>query len=48
MFIGAKSLSDPLQQMVDLRGGKFTGLKLSLKKLSEERYAGYLVEELKD
>jgi hypothetical protein len=46
MFIGAKSLSDPLQRMVEANDGKFTGLRLSLKKQSEDRYAGYLVERL--
>jgi len=44
MFIGAKSLADPLQKMVDANSGKFTGLKLSLKKQSDDRYAPYIVE----
>lgn len=48
MFIGAKSLADPLQHMVESNGGRFSGLKLSLKKQSDDRYAGYLVDEVKD
>jgi hypothetical protein len=48
MFIGAKSLADPLQQMVASNGGRFSGLKLSLKKQSDDRYAGYVVEKVKD
>ena len=48
MFIGAKSLADPLQQMVTSNGGKFSGLKLSLKKQSDDRYAGYIVEPVRD
>ncbi|MFQ5905711.1 MAG: hypothetical protein ACE5JA_03985, partial [bacterium] len=48
MFIGAKSLSDPLQRMVESNGGRFSDLRLKLKKQSEDRYAGYLVEQVKD
>lgn len=48
MFIGAKSLADPLQKMVDSNGGRFTGLKMSLKKQSDDRYAGYIVEAAAD
>jgi hypothetical protein len=48
MFIGAKSLADPLQKMVDSNSGRFTGLKLHLKKQSDDRYAGYIVERLAD
>jgi hypothetical protein len=46
MFISAKSLSDALERMAESNGGRFTGLKLSLKKESEQRYAGYVVERL--
>lgn len=48
MFIGAKSLADPLQQMVSSNGGRFSGLKLNLKKQSDDRYAGYIVEQVRD
>lgn len=48
MFIGAKSLADPLQKMVESNSGMFAGLKLRLKKQSEDRYAGYIVESAKD
>jgi len=48
MFIGAKSLADPLQQMVESNGGKFSGLRLTLRKQSEDRYAGYIVQRVKD
>ena len=47
MYISAKSLADSLTPMVDGNGGKFTGLKLKIKKESADNRAPYIVEEVK-
>ena len=47
MYISAKSLADSLTPMVDENGGKFTGLKLKIKKESADNRAPYIVEEVK-
>ena len=47
MYISAKSLADSLTPMVDENGGKFTGLKLKIKKESTDNRAPYVVEEVK-
>ena len=47
MYISAKSLADALTPMVDGNGGKFTGLKLKIKKESMDNRAPYVVEEVK-
>ena len=47
MYISAKSLADALTPMVDENGGKFTGLKLKIKKESTDNRAPYVVEEVK-
>jgi hypothetical protein len=47
MYISAKSLADSLTPMVDENGGKFTGLKLKIKKKSIDSKAPYIVEKVK-
>ncbi len=47
MYISAKSLADSLTPMVEENGGKFTGLKLKIKKESADNRAPYVVEEVK-
>jgi len=47
MYISAKSLADALTPMVEENGGKFTGLKLKIKKESVDNRAPYVVEEVK-
>ena len=47
MYISAKSLADSLTPMVEGNGGKFTGLKLKIKKESADNRAPYVVEEMK-
>jgi len=47
MYISAKSLADSLTPMVEENGGKFTGLKLRIKKESADNRAPYIVEEVK-
>jgi len=47
MYISAKSLADALTPMVEENGGKFTGLKLKIKKESADNRAPYVVEEVK-
>jgi len=47
MYISAKSLADSLTLMVDENGGKFTGLKLKIKKESSDNRAPYIVEQVK-
>ncbi|MBN1384182.1 MAG: hypothetical protein JW983_04780 [Elusimicrobia bacterium] len=44
MYIGAKSLADPLSQMLKQNKGKFTGLKLKIKKESNDNRAPYIVK----
>ena len=45
LYISAKSLSLALEPLVQANGGKFTGLKLRLKKESDDKMAGYVVEK---
>ena len=47
MYISAKSLADSLTPLVEENGGKFTGLKLKIKKESADNRAPYVVEEAK-
>ena len=46
MYISAKSLADALTPMVDENGGKFTGLKLKIKRESTDNRAPYIVEKV--
>ncbi len=46
MYISAKSLADSLTPMMDENGGKFTGLKLKIKKESPDNRAPYVVEKV--
>ena len=46
LYISAKSLSTALEPLVQANGGKFAGLKLRLKKESDDKMAGYVVERV--
>jgi len=45
LFIGSKSITDGIEPLRVENGGRFAGLKLRLRKESEDRYARYLVEK---
>lgn len=45
LFISSKSISEGLDPLVQANGGKFLGLKLRLRKGSEDRMAPYVVEK---
>lgn len=45
LYISSKSMSDGLEPMIKLTDGKFLGLKLRVKKESEDKMARYLVEK---
>lgn len=45
LYISSKSISEGLDPLVQANGGRFTGLKLRLRKESEDRMASYIVEK---
>ena len=45
LYISSKSISEGLDPLVQANGGKFSGLKLRLRKETEDRMAPYLVEK---
>jgi len=46
LYISARSLSQELEKRREKNGGKFTGLRLSVKKESDARTAQYIVEDI--
>ena len=46
LYISSKSISVALEPLVKENGDKFTGLKLRVKKESEEKMAPYMVDKL--
>jgi len=46
LFIGSKSLSEPLDQEVRKREGRFGGIRMRLRKESADQMAKYVVEVL--
>ncbi len=45
LYISSKSISEGLDPLVQANGGKFAGLKVRLRKESEDRMAAYIVEK---
>jgi hypothetical protein len=45
LYISSKSISDGLEPMVQAGDGKFHGLKLRVRKESEDKMARYIVEK---
>ena len=45
LYISSKSISDGLEPMVKATSGAFKGLKLKVKKESEDKMARYIVEK---
>ena len=45
LYISSKSISQALDPLVQGNGGKFKGLKLKLRKETEDRMAPYVVEK---
>ena len=45
LYISSKSISEGLDPLVQANGGKFAGLKLRLRKETEDRMAPYVVEK---
>jgi hypothetical protein len=45
LYISSKSISEGLDPLVRANGGKFAGLKLRLRKETEDRMAPYIVEK---
>jgi len=45
LYVSSKSISEGLEPLVKANGGKFQGLKLRLRKESEDRMAAYVVEK---
>ena len=45
LYISSKSISEGLDPLVQANGGKFSGLKLKLRKETEDRMAPYIVEK---
>jgi hypothetical protein len=45
LYISSKSISEGLDPLVQGNGGKFSGLKLRLRKASEDKMAPYEVEK---
>ncbi len=45
MFISAKTLSDELVKLVEANGGKFAGIRFTVRKESDDKMAKYLVEK---
>ncbi len=48
LYIAAKSLSEPLEELRRKNGGKFTGLHLRLRKESADKFAPYIVQSVAD
>lgn len=44
LYIGAKSLAEPLENLRAKNGGRFLGLKVQIKKQSIEQFAKYEVQ----
>lgn len=44
-YISSKSISEGLEPLVQANGGRFSGLRLRLRKESDERMAPYVVEK---
>ena len=45
LYISSKSISEGLDPLVRANGGSFTGLKLRLRKETEDKMAPYIVEK---
>ena len=45
LYISSKSISEGLDPLVQANGGKFAGLKLRLRKETDDRMAPYIVEK---
>lgn len=45
LFISAKTLSDELVKFVEANGGKFHGIRFTVRKESDDKMAKYLVEK---
>jgi hypothetical protein len=45
LYISSKSMSDGLEPLMKAADGKFTGLKIRVKKESEDKMAKYIVEK---
>lgn len=45
LYISAKTLSDELVKMVEANGGKFSGIRFTVKKESDDKMAKYIVEK---
>lgn len=45
LYISSKSMSDGLEPLLQASDGKFNGLKLRVKKESEDKMARYIVEK---
>ncbi len=45
LFISSKSISQGLEPLVQANGGKFTGLKVRLRKETDDRMSPYVVEK---
>jgi hypothetical protein len=45
LYISSKSITEGLEPLVQANGGKFAGLKLRLRKETEDRMAPYIVEK---
>ena len=48
LYIAAKSLSEPIEEMRKKNGGKFTGLHLRLRKEAPDKFAPYIVQSAAD
>src|SRR3989338_2377090 len=48
LYIAAKSLSEPLDELRKKNGGKFKGLHLRLRKESTDKFAPYIVQSAAD
>ena len=45
LYISSKSMSDGLEPLMKAAAGKFSGLKIRVKKESEDKMARYMVEK---
>ena len=45
LYISSKSISEGLEPLVQANGGRFSGLRLRLRKESDDRMAPYVVEK---
>ena len=46
LYIGAKSIAEPLEEIRNRHGGNFTGLRLRIRKESDEQMSKYVVENM--